>query len=766
MYEEVLIFTCGLMSDPHLLIEHVREMLVDWKTHSVRVGADKKDLTNLTTVGKNSLILNLIRSLYVEANMPLESKPHHNQMLNFYSHQQDDVCGRARDNTPIEISSDLYLFMCLRECAPCYNIKQFGKNHKNCVVQMFDITGSVANSLLLTCREISRNQPITDLWIFELYCDTSHSVPADVFHLSKNAQSITIGDSTIPVNLAEHLLSQLHRCEHLNKLHLENIRLYYPATRDIPGDEMSSESCSIQGQGSKLDLKCDSTSQSQSNTHQIYSRKIVSLINKQRSDQSLQYLYHPNYSIPKIECTEMLKCLSKYRHLTQLNLRGNIVGEAGIHIVEMIDSLGLDSQLQLLYLGDCSIPINICGEIIKSLKNCKQLAYLDLGGQILKYHGKHLAELIENLGIDSPLQRLYLENCSIPELMCTEMLKCLSKYRHLTHLNLNGNTVGEAGIYIVEMIDSLGLDSQLESLFLGDCSIPINICRKIIKSLKNCKQLAYFDLGGQHLKYHGKHLAELIENLGTDSPLQQLGLGNCSIPEVVCTEMLKYLSKYRHLTHLNLNGNTVGEAGIYIVEMIDSLGLDSQLESLYLRDCSIPIIVCGEIIKSLKNCKQLTYLDLGGQNLKYQGKHLAELIESLGINSPLQQLYLPNCSIPDVECTEMLKYFSKCRRLTHLNLNGNTVGEAGIYIVEMIDSLGLDSQLESLYLRDCSIPSNICGEIIKSLKNCKQLTYLDLGGQNLKCQGKHLAELIENLGRNSPLNIVSFKLFHTRGRVY
>ena len=49
----------------------------------------------------------------------------------------------------------------------------------------------------------------------------------------------------------------------------------------------------------------------------------------------------------------------------------------------------------------------------------------------------------------------------------------------------------------------------------------------------------------------GIHIAEMIRNCGDDPPLQQLWLGNCSIPEEECTEILKSLSMCKHLTHLD-----------------------------------------------------------------------------------------------------------------------------------------------------------------------------------------------------------------------
>ena len=160
------------------------------------------------------------------------------------------------------------------------------------------------------------------------------------------------------------------------------------------------------------------------------------------------------------------------------------------------------------------------------------------------------------------------------------------------------------------------------------------------------------NLGGHSLENTGENLVELIESFGLDPPLQCLYLPNCSITEEKCTKMLKCLSKCRHLTDLNLSGNRVGKGGIHIVEMIERLGLDSPLQLLYLRDCSIPSNTLQEILKRLKKCKQLTNLDLGGNSLENTGENLVELIESFGLDPPLQCLYLPNCSITEEKCTK------------------------------------------------------------------------------------------------------------------
>ena len=427
------------------------------------------------------------------------------------------------------------------------------------------------------------------------------------------------------------------------------------------------------------------------------------------------------------------------------------MGKAGIHIAKTIENMGLDPPLELLYLRNCSIPGDICGDILKYLSQCKLLTSLDLGGQDLSNQGKLLTEIMKNFGSTSLLKHLYLGDCSIPEEDCTEMLKYLPSCKHLTHLNLNGNKVGKAGIHIAKTIENMGLDPPLELLYLRNCSIPGDICGDILKYLSQCKLLTSLDLGGQDLGNQGKLLTEIMKNFGSTSLLKHLYLGDCSIPEEDCTEMLKYLPSCKHLTHLNLDGNKVGKAGIHIAKTIENMGLDPPLELLYLRNCSIPGDICGDILKYLSQCKLLTSLDLGGQDLSNQGKLLTEIMKNFGSTSLLKHLYLGDCSIPEEDCTEMLKYLPSCKHLTHLNLDGNKVGKAGIHIAKTIENMGLDPPLELLYLRNGSIPGDICGDILKYLSQCKLLTSLDLGGQDLGNQGKLLTEIMKNFGSTSLL---------------
>ena len=200
------------------------------------------------------------------------------------------------------------------------------------------------------------------------------------------------------------------------------------------------------------------------------------------------------------------------------------------------------------------------------------------------------------MGPDPPLEGLHLENCSIPEDDCRAVVNSLQACRNLKGLNLSGNTVGEAGKDIVEIIRNLRSSSQLESLYLKNCSIPDDIWVNLLKSLTVCNNIAYLDFSGHNFTGARTHLVAIIKNLAKDSHLMGLYLQNCSIPEEASSDILKALSPCRNLIQLCYGGNTVGAAGSHLEEIIDS----ELMERIILSDCRMP----REIVRNFVNRSQ------------------------------------------------------------------------------------------------------------------------------------------------------------------
>ena len=478
---------------------------------------------------------------------------------------------------------------------------------------------------------------------------------------------------------------------------------------------------------------------------------LVQSITSCRGDPPLETLNLRYCSIPEEVWAEMLQSLSSCKQLTDLDLSDNTIGEAGHYLAQSITSWGDNPPLQQLNLNSCSIPEQVWPELLQSLSSCKQLTDLKLLCNTIDEARRYLAQSITSWGDDPPLQKLYLMDCSIPEQVWAELLQSLSSCKQLVDLDLSDNTIGEAGRYLAHSITSWGDDPPLEYFNLSCCSIQEQVWAELLQSLSSCKQLSHLDLSGNTIDEAGRYLAQSITSWGDDLPLESLDLTDCSIQEQVWPELLQSLSSCKQLTDLELSRNTIGEAGRYLAQSIKSWGDNPALKKLYLRHCLIPEQVWPKLLQSLSICEWLYHLGLSHNTIGEAGRYLAQSITSWGDSPPLQILDLEFCSIPRQVSPELLQSLSSCKQLTYVDLSNNTIGEAGHYLVQSITSCRGDPPLETLNLRYCSIPEEVWAEMLQSLSSCKQLTDLDLSDNTIGEAGHYLAQSITSWGDNPPL---------------
>ena len=346
--------------------------------------------------------------------------------------------------------------------------------------------------------------------------------------------------------------------------------------------------------------------------------------------------------------------------------------------------LRISSYARSLTIINSKLPTNLTHQLLTQLSICKQITEIYIRDVVLG----DLAHLIPKAvsSWDSPLlEYLYLINCSIPEESCSEILKSLARCQHITHLGLDGNHIGASGKHLAEDINNWGDAPLLELLYLNNCSIPEESCSEILKSLATCQHITDLSLDGNHIGSSGKHLADAINKWGDAPSLESLYLKNCSIPEESCSEILKSLATCQHITDLNLTGNHIGVSGKHLAEAINNWGDVPSLEQLYIHNCSIPEESCSEILKSIATCQHITDLSFDGNHIGSSGKHLAEAINNWGNVPSLEQLYLGNYSIPEESCSEILKSIATCQHITDLSLDGNHIGSSGKHLAEAIN---------------------------------------------------------------------------------
>ena len=390
--------------------------------------------------------------------------------------------------------------------------------------------------------------------------------------------------------------------------------------------------------------------------------------------------------------------------------------------------------------------------LLHSLSNCSELTHTNLSYNALGVAGRDLSESITSWGNDPKLQEVDLRNCSMPLDVWSEVLKCLSSCRRLTHLKLSSNSLQEAARCLGESIKHWGCETELTHLHLAHCSMQQEVSRDVVKSLSACKSVTSIDLSGNWLGDAGTELTDSIRSWGACPPLQDLWLNDCSL-EQSCNQIFTALYTCRYLKHLSLSNNNLGRAGYQLAQLIKSAEL--QLEILLLENCGIPGPVWGEVLESASTSNQLTCLKLCNNQIGNAAGKLAQTINHWGTEARLNTLDLTNCSIPEGTFETLFDAFSSCPDICLLSLSGNTMGRSGINLTESIASWGTASNLRELTISSCGMPEDIWCQLLSSMSHCKLLSLLNLGDNPLGDAGYSLAQAIRSWGPVPQLNKVS-----------
>ena len=224
-------------------------------------------------------------------------------------------------------------------------------------------------------------------------------------------------------------------------------------------------------------------------------------------------------------------------------------------------SWGDEPPLQNLLLDDCSLTATASLELVQSLETCRHLAELSLEENKLGEAGQLLAQSISSWGDEPPLQKLWLYHCSLTATASLELVQSLATCRHLTALDLRENKLGEAGHQLAQSISSWRDEPPLQNLWLHNCSLSASASLELVQSLATCRHPIKLDLRENKLGEAGHQLAQSIRSWGDEPPLQELWLYNCSLTGTASLELVQSLSTCRNLTALDLGRTNLDQAG-------------------------------------------------------------------------------------------------------------------------------------------------------------------------------------------------------------
>ena len=180
----MVLFVAGLMKDSRPLVQYIYEMQVE-------------DYLNRMRTGGPSIDADLFRSLHAESSARLFDHPLHNKYINYYNHDAD---------YPVYFRSRLYQFHHMRHEVVLDKHLIDSTEIPPCAMWIYRPDETVMSSLLSICSQIWRHQPVTDLRMEWVTCNSLEAP-----RLIKPG-TVYLDDCKLPEDFIKILLCQLIEC--------------------------------------------------------------------------------------------------------------------------------------------------------------------------------------------------------------------------------------------------------------------------------------------------------------------------------------------------------------------------------------------------------------------------------------------------------------------------------------------------------------------------------------------------------------------------
>ncbi|XP_076986955.1 NACHT, LRR and PYD domains-containing protein 12 [Tamandua tetradactyla] len=275
----------------------------------------------------------------------------------------------------------------------------------------------------------------------------------------------------------------------------------------------------------------------------------------------LQNLRLKRCGVSSSACQDLAVALIANKNLIRMDLSSNNLGLSGMTM--LCEALrNPKCRLQMIQLRKCQLETRACQEMVSVLSTSRHLTEMDLTGNALGDTGLRL--LCQ--GLKHPicrLQTLWLKICHLTAAACEDLASTLGVNQSLTELDLSLNELGDPGV--LQLCEGLRHPKcKVQTLRLGICRFGSAACEGLSAVLQDNQHLRELDLSFNDLGDRGVQL--LCEGLQHPTcRLQKLWLDSCGLTAKACEDLSSTLEANQTLMELYLTHNALQDTGVMLL---------------------------------------------------------------------------------------------------------------------------------------------------------------------------------------------------------
>uniref|UniRef100_H3ADL4 Uncharacterized protein n=1 Tax=Latimeria chalumnae TaxID=7897 RepID=H3ADL4_LATCH len=330
-----------------------------------------------------------------------------------------------------------------------------------------------------------------------------------------------------------------------------------------------------------------------------------------------------------------------------------------------------------------------------------------------------------------------LNNCYLTSASCEALSSFLSRNPSLIELNLDNNTIKDAGMRLICNVSK----NQIQKMSSNNCYLTSTSCRDLSSFLSRNQSLTELNLSDNPIQDSGM---SLICNCMMQPHWQnnKIHLNSCRFTSGCCEVLSSFMRRNWSLTDLNLSFNWIQDSGMSLICKADN----DQIQILRLKSCSLTSGCCEALCSFLKQNQSLRELDLSSNEIEDSG--LSEICKA--DNNQLQKLSSSNCYLTSICCEALSSFLSRNQSLTELNLSNNPIKDAGMSLICNVSN----NQIQKLSLNSCRFTSGCCEVLSSFMRRNRSLTDLNLSFNQIQDSGMSLIckadnDQIQNLSSNN-----------------